>query len=659
MKPILISLALYFLICFTTHAQHSGLSGLPLIRNYTFNSIEKKVLPGKSTEKAENGAVQSTDIIGNLALVSLFYQNSCYTDGRYNHNDFPVEKGEISGHSGSLKYEAYRVYAPTHMATEFLASKHNIYYQFPSKQDYCVYQFEGNDFKKIAEIPANSIKVGGFTKIDNLIVSDLTGHSTFVFIPKNTDLNVYSKLNETVEAAKINQVEFGEIYKIRYSVKGAPFDNLANYADKMRHFFPVNLDGEKTAIVWQDMTDMSVHSTIINENLVTHSTLDLPNRNNGILAAATANKQGELFYFTIFEKKGSPVNAVLCKTNSKTSVHTYNQLDASKQLDMYAYGNETASMAVYGNKVLLMFGRKMNKSNDGLNHQGGIAVSFDAANLSLIKNYGQTSGHSFDNFLGVNSTGEFVGMDLGDNYPRGINLHRFNESMSSKVVYTFKTKHGETADCWGLKSYPVYPEISSSTKKYYKWSNDNNTYTELGAVIETSDGYLVSFLGEPDKNGYALKNTGFDSKCARNVGFVKVNKNFDNGSNDIFLSKGITETGGYYTFGGSWSEQKNTGLVWLTTYTSPDVETAKNLKTVKLNDGNLLFLWEKWANDAYSKTLALKTNPDGKPIGNVVDLGSLVRLDRRNDLLVKGNQVILISGNKNEQKLELCILNIH
>jgi hypothetical protein len=47
------------------------------------------------------------------------------------------------------------------------------------------------------------------------------------------------------------------------------------------------------------------------------------------------------------------------------------------------------------NVVGLMIPRTMLKGADGLNHQGCIAVTFDPVTLEVIKNFGQTSGHSF------------------------------------------------------------------------------------------------------------------------------------------------------------------------------------------------------------------------------------------------------------------------
>jgi hypothetical protein len=639
-------------------AQHTGLNEIRPVKQFSFSAGEKKVLPGKSEETAPNGAVKGEDIIGNLALVSLFYQNWCYTDGRYNHNNFATEKGEISDENGSIRLEAYRIYEPTHKASEFLASQHNIYFRFNNKHDYAVYQFSDNAFRKVGQVFAKDVKENGFTKIDQLTVSNLTGSAVYVFVPEKTVLSVYNPINNIVDAGKLMQTSLGDVYKIRYHVGASIFDNLSNNQADTRHYFPVELENSQTAVVWQDAANLSVYVTTIDKHFAKSETKKLPNPNGGFLVAAAGSPKGEVFYFTIFEQDKKPLDATLSKFNIKTGASALNKIDASQKLDMYAYGKETASLAYSGDKLLLMFARTMNKSSDGLNHQGGIAVLFDANNLELLRNFGQTSGHSFDNYLMVNSLGEFIGMDLGDNYPRGINLHTFGNSMQSRVVYTFKTRHGETADCYGIKTFPVYPEISTPTKKYYKWSNDNATYTELGAILETSDGYVVSFLGEPDANGKAINNKEVTVECSRNVGFVKVKKSFTDHSDDIFLSKGINETGGFYTFGGSWSEQKNTGIVWLSNYRNPSEETAKNLKTMKLPNDEILFIWEMWAGKAYKKTLALKTDKEGKPIGRAIDLGNQVRLDRRNDPMVKGGQVLIFSGNKTEQKLEMLIIDV-
>lgn len=215
-------------------------------------------------------------------------------------------------------------------------------------------------------------------------------------------------------------------------------------------------------------------------------------------------------------------------------------------------------MAYKNGQVALFFARRLNKSKDGLNHQSGWAVLFDAKTLNVTKNFGQTSGHSFDNFLSTNTAGEFVGIDLGDNYPRGIHLHKFatsSDRIQDRVVYSFKTYHGTKGTSPAGRPYPRYDEISTAQQTFYKWSNDNGTYTELGGVVEVSDGYLVIFAGEPDPRGKSINNaraTGEKFCDARNLGFVKVRKDYENAQSlqEAIISQGISEKGTFYDFGG-------------------------------------------------------------------------------------------------------------
>jgi hypothetical protein len=69
-------------------------------------------------------------------------------------------------------------------------------------------------------------------------------------------------------------------------------------------------------------------------------------------------------------------------------------------------------------------------------------------------------------------------------------------------------------------------------------------------------------------------------------------------------------------------------------------------------------LWELWAGSKYQKTLAQRTDEDGNSLGQQIELGNNVRLNRRDDLLVRGNQVLLFSGNPLEQKMEMTLIEI-
>jgi len=65
-------------------------------------------------------------------------------------------------------------------------------------------------------------------------------------------------------------------------------------------------------------------------------------------------------------------------------------------------------------------------------------------------------------------------MDLGDNYPRGINFWAFTrDTKEMNLIYQFKTLHGKNAVSPAGAVYEKYEEISGPDQDFYKWSNDN------------------------------------------------------------------------------------------------------------------------------------------------------------------------------------------
>jgi hypothetical protein len=134
-------------------------------------------------------------------------------------------------------------------------------------------------------------------------------------------------------------------------------------------------------------------------------------------------------------------------------------------------------------------------SSDGLNHQAARIAQFDCETLQPTDKFGsQTASHSFGIGSGV-CDGKFVHVDLGDNYPRGIICHFDGED---KVVYNFKTLHGQDEKNMAGAPFPKYTEASKNGKNFWQWSNDNNTYTELAApaYVDCADGLGFFFLGE-------------------------------------------------------------------------------------------------------------------------------------------------------------------
>ncbi|EIJ42777.1 hypothetical protein BegalDRAFT_1905 [Beggiatoa alba B18LD] len=661
------------------------INGISALTTYRFTGQESKTLVGTSTESASGfnctGTVNSADQIGRLALVSLFYDNGCYTDGRYNNNNYLVDKGLVSS-STQQQFEAYRISPPTAKAQSFLASQHAIYYQFPSQVDYNVYRLDSSGLNKVASVSAANIQLNQWTPIKTLIVSELSEAVTYVMIPASQNISAYPSIATGIEAAHLATTSLGTPFKYRYSLNGFPFDTKTDfpyspnqwqniYAQPRQFFWVSRSDGQK-GVIWQDKNSNNVQVTWLANDLRSYSTQAL-NTNGAMLVAATSDGNGSLYVLTIQTGDGSSNNsartAMLYKFAESGMLSTMQTLDTSKTgLNIVSFNTDNVASLRYSQGLLgLIIGRKMHAGNDGLNHQGAIAVVFDANSLSLRKNFGQTSGHSFENILTVNAQAEFIGVDLGDNYPRGIHLHRFTDSrIDSRVVYTFKTEHGTSATNPAGNSYPFYASISDSTHPYYQWSNDNRVYTELGGVIEGQQGYTVVFAGEKSPTGVALDNSrvGNYLNDPRNIGLVQVVKDFANVSttdnnvvpDGLVTTNGLTETGGFYTFNGTWAAQRNTGIVWLTDYQDKTTANVSRLKSLKLNDGNILLLWELWTNSHYVNTYALKITEQGQKLSEITALGTEVRLQRTDDIWLNNNSVYIANGNKMEQKLEIIVL---
>ncbi|MGA1278549.1 MAG: hypothetical protein ACO30P_09045, partial [Candidatus Kapaibacteriota bacterium] len=445
-----------------------------------------------------------------------------------------------------------------------------------------------------------------------------------------------------------------------YRVNGSPIDNISANTSKSKSLFPVKLDKNELGVIWQDIHSMNIHLTRIKIGINNVNTSTLTNPNKGYLLAASANERGDLYYATVQDRENEPTSLVISRYDIMTRKHISSELKtAQHEIDIYKQYRDVASMIVKEGIILLALSRTHHKSNDGLHHQSGTSLIIDAKTLNFIRNNGITTSHCFDNVVTADINNDFITVEMGDAYPRGLNFRRFNKTTfnsEAKSVYTYKTLHSNTADCFGIKTFPQYLEISTPNNKYYKWSNDNNTYTEIGNVIDTKDGYILSFLGEPDSKGYSLNNKWYGGNNSRNVGYVKLSRDFFNKGSDGYLSKGINETGGFYDFWGNWNVQNNYGVVWLTKYSNS--QNAKFLKTVMLKDGKILFIWELWDNGAYVNTSALRLDKNGNQIGTIMNLGTDIRLDHKNDILYSNAELLFFTGLPNESSIGITVLKL-
>ena len=672
-------------------SSESGPGTLPDLASFSFKSQEDKLIKGdQSTEKAGaipgcTGTISPSDAVGAVALVAVFKKTRCYTDAANTNGDYTVSRGSLESSNGAISLTAYRISEPARKASTSVGSPHAVFYKFPTREAYTIYELSGGTLAKLDTVSASEANPAEYVRVSNLMASDIKGSKTYAFVPSTTKINLFTSLAQGVEGARLTRSGVGDLLKYRYTVSGTPFDTAADYTGgpssaanrygQNRQYFLVPGAEGKLGMVWQDKSAGDINLTWLTKDRLAASTIKLPSTSGEVLAAATGDSAGYLYYYSIETGDGAPDTArkstlfkvdaagALIKKANPSGANTTGALNMVQFASSLLKNSYAAALRVSGTRLGLMLGRKMHKSSDGLNHQGGIAAVFDTGTLDLVKNHGQTSGHSFGNELIVNKDNVFLAIDLGDNYPRGINLHKFDASTrKSRVVYTFKTRHGASAQNPAGKTFPKYDAASTGGTTYYQWSNDNDTYTELGGVVQTSGGYLVVFIGERAPLDNAK--VGQSLNTPRNIGFVLVREDFENAtktgtnivSDDLVLSAGAEEKGGFYTFQGQWSEQRNKGVGWLTEYATTD-KNASRLRVAPLPDGQIVLIWEEWSESAYVNTWALKIDGAGKKVGAATSLGRMVRLGRRVEPQVSaGGEVYLPAGNKTDKVLELMVI---
>lgn len=479
-----------------------------------------------------------------------------------------------------------------------------------------------------------------------------------------------------VRAMTVKETESFRVLDFSFQALGRPYDSAtrfqhgpgshANRYGEVRRFFPLLHPEHGLGAVWQDQASRGIRLTWFGKDLQQSRQVWLANVERDTLVAAAIDREGRVFYFTVTAgelKPGEVRRATLFKATTEGKALGMRGLDTSKKgLNIRGFGRNSGSMAASGNRLALIFSRTMFNG-----HQGAIAWVFDTGTLETIKRQGQTSSHSFDNILGVDSCGRFLGMDLGDNYPRGLHLHRFDgEKRHSRVVYTFKTAHAKKPKVIHGAATPRLRGIGSCCNPYYSWSNDNATYTELGGVVETENAIVTVFAGEATEAGYALDNARargghLDS---RNLGLVAIRKDFETVprekgtliSREMVLSRGVSESGGFYDFGGRYRPQNNVGVVWLTAYRDKHFENASRVKLAKLPDGSLLVLWELWTVNEFVSTQMMRIDEAGRRLGPIHDLGPAIRLGRRDDPISDGKRIYLVSGREAGSQLRVLAI---
>jgi hypothetical protein len=412
----------------------------------------------------------------------------------------------------------------------------------------------------------------------------------------------------------------------------------------------------EVGILWQTKA-LKVGVTWIDSALGEPRTVELKSLPAAALAAGATDAKGNLYYLMLETAQGDAVKGAMYLAGPDGKPLKETPVDTTKAgFNVYAYGGRwVGSMAIGKDSGCFILPRTMHLGGDGLRHQGAIAVTFPL-DLSKFQNHGQTSGHSFGNVLTVDSTGAYLGLDLGDNYPRGVHLHRLsNGARTSRVLFTYKTAHGTTS----RNGAAVYPEISGNGKTFYKWSNDNATYTELGGVVEGKLTYSVVFATDRSPDGKVLDNSRIGiANEPRDVAMLRIVKNFEKAPAGTQVGDALMaglppgskpETGGFFDFGGRWVDQRVTGVLWLTNHASGEAAHAPQL--FRRKDGSITILWEKTGGADGGTLQALTVDEMGKKLAGPMRLGAPFKLAREALPLRVGERVFALVQEAGKSRL--------
>lgn len=385
----------------------------------------------------------------------------------------------------------------------------------------------------------------------------------------------------------------------------------------------------RTGIVWQ-ASDRTIGITWMlpqGEGFVTH---ELENIENGLLAAGTVDDKGQVYYLVVEERprdanEGYDLGIEMRLADSEGKLLRRAVLDdAPAGFNVFDLDRRwRGSMAISKGQVGVHFSHRMWRGRDGLRHQRGAIFTVGQKDLQVSTPPRQASGHSFGNRMFVDGGGDFLCLDLGDNYPRGVHLHRFGRGRrTSRVIFTYKTLHGTRP----FRGSPAYEEISGDGTTFYRWSNDNGTYSFLGGLAEMKRSYAVVFGTQRSPDGKVLDNAravhGRDDPY--DLVLLPIRKKFPSSrgepnvvTDDVIAGdtpKERVETGGFYDFGGRWKEQRITGAVWLTNYTSGEAAVAPVIFAEERDTATVI--WQK---------LARGREPDGAWMCRIDGRGRVVQ----------------------------------
>jgi len=652
----------------------------PGLNHYTFTETgESKTLSGRGSTECnfdpdDPSTVSSGDQFQNIGIIAGIYSANgiCYPYSGNSDADFLVEKGTLSSDGDGMGYDAYKIHPAQIGSTIFTASKPTLVFKFDAgfEASYNIYQVDEGENPGEAAVLTLLEEISPVTTDHFVLTSVIApmndGGVTTIYavVPSSVDVSIWPSPPDgttTRKATVFDTTDLALYAELFEEDDSSPFDASTGfnvgpsswqYRYAIRKFFTkVTKDnGATDGVVWQDQSDDKIYVTW--ETSSGHSTIELPTPNNHYLVAATSKPNGNMVYITMKKTPAgddvTPLTVKGYKVDSNGNQLRSKTFDTSNsELNVYEFF-ESGSSLIWdhegSNTIGWMLSRLITKASDGLNHQGCIMVILDANTLNIVSNTGQTSGHSWNNFITIDETDPnyaFMAVDLGDNYPRGIHAHRFTSTggRQRKLTYTFKTRHGTSPTSPAGITYDEYTEISTPVQTFYKWSNDNDVYTELAqpAAIQTGDKYIMIFSGEFPSLDNSV--TSDEINAPRNLGFVALSSDFN-----TIVSEGVSSSGGFYNFGGGWAPQSNEGIIQLTDFTPGETnpnnwDSAIRIKTAKVSD-TLLIFYELWSPSAYKRTEYMVIDMSGTVVTNPTRMPFPLRLNPTDEVEVTNDGAV-------------------
>ena len=363
--------------------------------------------------------------------------------------------------------------------------------------------------------------------------------------------------------------------------------------------------------------------SVSNDKIEFKNTIDIP-RELPKFGAATITDDGSIYILW-----GSETNN---ENGSEVTIKVTKHSQDGKKIDEYdyeaqgtngrftsvkgAFNTGNARIEYNNGTIVAQFARTMLKSSDGLNHQASHVLFLDE-NLNLLNIEPPYASHSFSqNMCFDGKYGVFA--DLGDVYPRGIQITKINLNGNDNK---------DVAVPYKIKSANPYQD----------------TLTQLAGIEKDNKGYvLVASTKKPSSTSQSEP---------RNLFLQLIDRNFSSEEENVVISKGQTVSADNFT---------NKGVVWLTNYSNSADACVANPKLQKLGEDRYIVMWEniqsKERELKYLSTYYAVVTANGQFIKQPTEIKG-IRLNQFDNLSVKNGKIYWV-GSDGDNGIKVYSINL-